>query len=373
MLYIANMGCSRISVCLLIKKVLPGSGVRYTCCGFAILSIIWTIADILVTAFPCELPDPWNFLGKDCIDIVKFVLHIGVTNIWIEVVLIVMPLIVWNLRLSAGSSISVSAVFLSRLRYVHGFRLLKCVLTLSSVIAAVAAELVYFSRSARSKDLTYDMWSTVLCKQIAQNLSIITACLPCFHPFMLSILSGAVKAEKLRYDYKKRWTVKCMFNRRRGNFDATTSQSSTRPMKDSMTDHCRPLATHGLIRSSTHINSQQFNNFPPDIESPMEKPREPENVFMRHIDISDTSPGSFSSAQPLQPAPKDLSQVGIIPTPDWDTGSSDRSSAQSDRSRRPGSDYVFSRQKVISVPENNAMYDQDSWRRYPPPPKSGEK
>lgn len=247
-------------------------------------------------------------------------------------------------------------------------------LTLSSVIIAVIAEMVCFNRNVGAKDHTYSMWSTVLTRQIAQNFSIITACLPCFHPFMLSILSGAVKAEKLRYEYKPRWQINSLFTRRRSNFDATASSSSTKPMKESRNDHCRPLATHGLIRSSTHLNSQPFSNFSSDLESPMEKPREPESVFMRHIDIRDPSPRNFYSAQPPPPpAPKDISQVGVIPAPDWDTESSDRSSAQSDRSRRRGSDYIFNRQKVISVPENNAMYEQDSWRRYPPPPRSGEK
>jgi hypothetical protein len=114
----------------LIKKVLPGKRVKYTCFGFAILSIVWTLADVLVTLFPCKFPDQWRFLEKECIDIFVFIQHVAATNICIEVIIIVMPLLVWNLRISAGRSISVSAVFMSRLLYVPAPRCRRRVLTL---------------------------------------------------------------------------------------------------------------------------------------------------------------------------------------------------------------------------------------------------
>lgn len=116
MLYIANMGCSRISVCLLVKKILPGSCAKRTACAFAVFSLLWTISGILVTAFPCSLPNPWNILQNKCINVVKFVNYVGITNIVVEVFLVMIPLFVWNLRLSAGRSVSVSCVFLARLR-----------------------------------------------------------------------------------------------------------------------------------------------------------------------------------------------------------------------------------------------------------------
>lgn len=135
----ANMGCARISVCLLIMKILPGTVAKRAALGFAIVTGLWTISGVLVTAFPCRLPDPWNFLvwetaveqRRKCINLVKFVNYIGVTNIVVEIVLIIIPLVVWNLRLSAGRSISVSCMFLSRLRYVPPH--IPCALLISSV------------------------------------------------------------------------------------------------------------------------------------------------------------------------------------------------------------------------------------------------
>lgn len=118
MLYIANMGCSRISVCLVISKVLPGRVPKYAALGFAAFTALWMVSGVLVTAFACSLPNPWQFIrNTKCYDVKTFVNYIGITNIVVEVILVVIPLIVWNVRLSAARRVSVSLVFLARLGY----------------------------------------------------------------------------------------------------------------------------------------------------------------------------------------------------------------------------------------------------------------
>jgi hypothetical protein len=113
------MGCARISVCLLIRKVLPGLVPRYTALFFAGFTALWTVSGVLATAFACNLPHPWKFIGNGhCIKVVSFVNYIGISNIVVEVVLVLIPLVVWNVRLSAGRRISVSLVFSARLRSV---------------------------------------------------------------------------------------------------------------------------------------------------------------------------------------------------------------------------------------------------------------
>ena len=116
MLYIANMGLARISCCFLIKQILPGLIPKCAAMGFAVFSLLWTISGVLVTAFPCNLPRPFRLDGNKCFDIAKFVNYIAITNIVVEVLLVMIPLFVWNLRLDAGKRISVSCAFLSRLR-----------------------------------------------------------------------------------------------------------------------------------------------------------------------------------------------------------------------------------------------------------------
>lgn len=118
MLFIANMGCARISLCLLIRRLLSGCIASLTALGFACFTMLWTFIGVLVTAFPCALPNPWQAdldKGKKCINLVSWVNYIAITNIVVEILLVSIPLIVWNLRVSAGRRLSVSIVFLLRL------------------------------------------------------------------------------------------------------------------------------------------------------------------------------------------------------------------------------------------------------------------
>ncbi|KAF2741798.1 hypothetical protein M011DRAFT_377932, partial [Sporormia fimetaria CBS 119925] len=173
--YIANMGLSRISMCLFIPRILPGTGARFAALTFAVFSALWAVSGVLVTIFPCSFPHPWEFVGimNRCIDLNSFINYIGITNIVQEFALILLPLLVWNLRLSWGRTVSVSLVFLSRL----------------SVVTPLFTHLILSNRSTSPPDPTYTIWSSTLTLQLAQNLSIITACLPCLHPFLLSLLS----------------------------------------------------------------------------------------------------------------------------------------------------------------------------------------
>lgn len=260
------------------------------------------------------------------------------------------------------------------------------------MVAAVIAQLVYFNRDVDPSDITYHHWRTALCIQIAQNLSIITACLPCLHPFILSVLSGHTKPDTLHLECTATKKIKRYFERSEPDFNSTSSQSSTKPMneKQPVVDYCRPLATYGLDRSSAHLHSQHFNRFPSTntIPAPLSSEKHQENVFMRSIEIPDSRPQSSLSFSPPttshglgrnSPIPKSLCDIGVIPLAEWDTEDSSISDVGqlpehtgSSRRPRPDSEYVFSREKVISVPEANIMYEEEKgeWRRYRPPPSS---
>ncbi|KAF2199576.1 hypothetical protein GQ43DRAFT_337982, partial [Delitschia confertaspora ATCC 74209] len=187
MFYIANLGFARTSVCLLIRKILPGRVQQCTALCFAIFSLLWCISGVLVTAFPCHLPRPWDFSLNKCIDLKSFVNYVAVSNIIMETILISLPLCVWNLRLqNTGRTLSVSMVFIARL----------------GIVICVLCQLVIFNHSLSYYDLTYSYWLPTLFLQIAQNLSIITACLPYFHPFILSLLSGATKPDDLVFNHR---------------------------------------------------------------------------------------------------------------------------------------------------------------------------
>lgn len=112
-----NMGCARLSLCILIKNIIPGSIARITALIFATFTALWTASGVLVTLFACSPPHPWQRKdNKACIDIVSWVNYVGATNIITEILLISIPLCIWNVRASAGRRMSVSLLFLSRLR-----------------------------------------------------------------------------------------------------------------------------------------------------------------------------------------------------------------------------------------------------------------
>lgn len=387
MMYILNLGCARVSLCLVIRKVLPDYTSKTTTSVFIVFAGLWTLSALLVSAFPCSLPNPWQFdEGKKCIDLVKWVNYIGITNIVIEVLLVSIPLIFWNLRTSAGQRITASLLFLARL----------------SIVVAVSAQLSFFNRYVSASDYTYTYWRTVLCVQIAQNLSIITACLPCLHPFIVKIIAGTISATSIQYDCPATDKVLKLFTTKPRNrsFDAASSESSSQPIQekqDVTTEFCAPLATYGYLDrgSSANLNPGHCR-FPSNVAQPLSTPNPPENLFMAPVNIPPSRPmTTYSSAASVgrkpsspPPVPSNLNEVGFLPAIDWDSDSSDRDSRRnsldgepeptnaavgcgrsSAGSRRPPSEYVFHRSKVISVPEESHLTEDGGpyWKKYYPP------
>ncbi|KAL8724734.1 MAG: hypothetical protein Q9181_006698 [Wetmoreana brouardii] len=58
--------------------------------------------------------------------------------------------------------------------------------------------LLYFGSAARSHDITFNLWPTVVCTQIVQSLSIITACVPYLKHFFDSLKTGMIRSDDVR-------------------------------------------------------------------------------------------------------------------------------------------------------------------------------
>jgi hypothetical protein len=248
-------------------------------------------------------------------------------------------------------------------------------LTVISIVAAVGAQLYFFNHSTLT-DFSYANWASVVCQQIAQNLAIISACLPCLHPFIVSILAGKTQPETIPYKYSAPPCFRQYLEGKTTTFDPTESRSShasTTPLTEKTSEpYCRPLATHGLIRSSAHGHSNSGTHFPPNIAKPIFTPQPPENVFNRLIPVPQSRPASrpgtsTSATDPLS-MPRHLSEVGVLPIIDWDSESNNSGgSRKSSPTRQPTAEYVFNRQKVISVPEETHLYD-DGHKQFAPLP-----
>ena len=262
---------------------------------------------------------------------------------------------------------------------------------------------MHFLNARRLVDVTYDSWRTVLCIQIAQNLSVITACLPSLHPFIVKMLASSVEEENANMpNYLKKSKLLAYFSRRNG-FDPMSSQSSGIPVqREKDEEYCAPLATYGLDRASSLPVSPQPNRFPDRVATPAASPDPPENVFMRNIEIPSVSrQSSMKSMRSMRSArrpstarnsrgipqipeiPKSLAEVGVLPLIDYDTDTTESdkaSNTSSQKSRRPPSEYIFNRSKVISVPEESYLREQGEeqqyYKKYYPPlpsPKAPKK
>lgn len=131
--------------------------------------------------------------------------------------------------------------------------------------------------------------------------------------------------------------------------------------------YCRPLVTWGLDHSSLHRHSRSATHFPPNAAKPIFTPRPPESFFNRLIEVPQSRPPTSSNTDPLS-APPQLPHVGILPHIDWDSESSNSGGSRqgSPVVRRPDSEYVYDRQKVISVAECSYVYNEGSKIFIPP-------
>jgi hypothetical protein len=249
---------------------------------------------------------------------------------------------------------------------------LRLKLIVYSVAAAVSAQLYFFNRKTMA-DFSYDNWASVLCQQVAQNLAVISACLPCLHPFIRSILAGTTKPEYISFASNAPPRIKQYLGGKASIFDPTSSQdsqTSTLPINEKSSEiYCRPLATHGLIRSSTHVHSNSVSRIPINTAKPVFTPGRPENVFNRLIEVPQSRPQTSSSTIDPLSVPKNLGDVGVLPVIDWDSESSNSAgSRRNSPARQPTAEYIFNRQKVISVPEEDHLYDEGVKKFAPPLP-----
>lgn len=192
--------------------------------------------------------------------------------------------------------------------------------------------------------------------QIAQSLSVVSACLPGLHPLVAKDMSDTASSHTVENGDGSRWDAK-----RFGSLSSDSTQPSIvsqDTLEPVTSPYCRPLATHGLVRSSQSCDSYNFPRLPSNVALPLSTPEPPQNVFNRLI--------RSSSSLDLDPlgTPRNVEDLGCLPTPDWDDVESGRASPE----RRPTSEYVFNRSKVISVPEESNMFDiGKEWNGFIPP------
>lgn len=355
------MGCAKICLSLAMGKLFTGRLFEYTSVVLAIFTTVWTFSGVVVTVFQCRMPVPWNVLSSECIDSVAFGNYLASTNIATEVLLVLVPLVVWSQDASVGNRLYVSAVFWSRLRYAVQSCHFSSLANRCSIVAAVSVQLYFFNASVTSATLV-ESWAMTLCMQMAQTLSVISACLLGLHPLVAKDMDDtSINIEK--DDPGHQWdTVK--FGSLSSSHTQQLSVDSNGTFTPVISPYCHPLATHGLVRSSASNDSYNFPRILPNTALPLSTPEPPVNVFNRLI--------RSSSSLDLDPlgTPRNIEQLGCLPAPDWDDDEVEETTepGRTNPERRPASKYVFQRSKVISVPEERNMFEiGKEWNGFVPP------
>ncbi|MCJ1240928.1 hypothetical protein MMC14_008932 [Varicellaria rhodocarpa] len=183
LLTIVSYCFAKLSLVAFLRYRTPSKPDQRNCKILGLVIIAWATTAFITTAFQCHLPRPWDSSGNSCLNRNSLADYVAIVNILTDAALIVLPLIiVTRLKAKKGKKVVLSLVFFGR----------------ASVIAVVAVQLVYLGRIANSKDPTFDVWPVAFCIQIAQCLSIFTACTFYLKPFIDGIESGFIRADDLR-------------------------------------------------------------------------------------------------------------------------------------------------------------------------------
>lgn len=175
-LFIASICFSKLSLLVFIRNLTPASLDRRFAFVLGILIGLWTIAGILTAMFQCNVPQTWNYLYGACFDRSTWWNFLCATNIVSEGGIIGQALLVIvRIQTDFSRKAGLSSVFLIRI----------------IVIIAIIFQIVYASQTSQG-DFPYDAWTLTMSTQVAQTVSIVTACSPQFKPFLDSLQSSGM-------------------------------------------------------------------------------------------------------------------------------------------------------------------------------------
>ncbi|KAL8826830.1 MAG: hypothetical protein Q9170_007254 [Blastenia crenularia] len=201
LLYIPCICLSKLAVLFLLRTITPIRTHRRMVVAAGIVTVGWATAAELIIAFQCKLPTPWAIFDGHCIDIVSLgkkpnertEAHcISQTTFWysftllqllLDIVLVILPwVVVRRVQMSKHRKVVIIGCFATRL----------------TVVVGVVAQWVCFNSATKSDNIPFHLWPEVVCAQIVQSLSIITACVPYLKPFFDSLESGMIRNDDLR-------------------------------------------------------------------------------------------------------------------------------------------------------------------------------
>ncbi|KAL8799332.1 MAG: hypothetical protein Q9182_005976 [Xanthomendoza sp. 2 TL-2023] len=184
LLYLPSISLSKVAVLLLLHTITPVVAHRRIAYTTGVITVVWAGVAEVVLAFQCKLPDPWAILGGQCVNLSAFWYWFGTTQLLLDVILVLLPwVIVRRVQISTHRKAIIVCCFGTRL----------------TVVVSVIAQLAYFNNAISSNDVSFSLWSEIVCTQVVQSLNVITACVPHLKPFFDSLESGMIRSDDLRW------------------------------------------------------------------------------------------------------------------------------------------------------------------------------
>ncbi|KAI4957707.1 hypothetical protein J4E86_004846 [Alternaria arbusti] len=146
-----------------------------------VVTLLWGFSAVLLIAFQCPSPRRWDITNPECIDLRAVRTYNVVMNIVTDLALAIVPtLMVLPLQITSEKRLTLITGFWSRI----------------AVVFASAAQIGYIHTLPLPSDLLHSIWRIVVCGQIVQVTSIMTATIPFLKPFMMSLDSGLLSANQ---------------------------------------------------------------------------------------------------------------------------------------------------------------------------------
>ncbi|KAL8688765.1 MAG: hypothetical protein Q9224_004804 [Gallowayella concinna] len=184
LLYLPCISLSKVAVLSLLRTITPVVAHRRILYTTGVITIVWAGVAEVVLAFQCRLPHAWAILEGQCINLSAFWYWFGITQLLLDAILVLLPwVIVRHVQISTHRKAVIVCCFGTRL----------------TVVVATIAQLTYFNSAISSNDVSFHLWSEVVCTQVVQSLNVITACVPHLKPFFDSLESGMIRSDDLRW------------------------------------------------------------------------------------------------------------------------------------------------------------------------------
>ncbi|KAH7074235.1 hypothetical protein FB567DRAFT_553707 [Paraphoma chrysanthemicola] len=175
-LYVTSICFSKLSLLALLYNVVAAQRLyRRMILGFGAFVFLWGLTSVLVVAFQCELPRPWEMMTLRCFNTPIFWAVYCAIDVSTDICFIVF---------------AVSLVAHLRLRVARKAALIACFLPRACVVAASLARLIWLYPVTAHTTPQYRLWLPVILTQVHVCLSVCTACIPNMVPIFRSLEGG---------------------------------------------------------------------------------------------------------------------------------------------------------------------------------------